>query len=364
MHGERKKIIVVDDNLADLASAKNILSGKYTVYPARSAEEMFNLLADRATDMILLDVGLPGQNGHDALRKMREDARWDNIPVICVTDKCDEDWETAGASLGAADYIVKPFSEALLLKRVEDQLTIAEQYVRLREFSENLEDLVRDKTHEVVELQSAIISSVAELIEFRDDVTGGHASRTQRYLALLIEEMQREHIYIDELNKWDMQNLLPSAQLHDVGKIAISDNILKKPGRLTAEEFEIMKTHAAVGVEAIDRIQQNPQNSAFLVHARLIAGSHHEWWDGSGYPDGLRGRDIPLQGRIMAIADVYDALISVRPYKSAIPTDEAREIIAAGSGTHFDPTLVRVFLNVADKFAQVVEEFHRATDTK
>jgi putative two-component system response regulator len=199
-----------------------------------------------------------------------------------------------------------------------------------------------------------VLNTVADLVEFRDDVTGGHVSRTQEYLKILLEEMIAGGVYMDEIYDWDLDYLLPSAQLHDVGKIAISDLILNKPDKLTHEEFEIMKTHVAIGVQAILKIEKNAEEHSFLKHARLIAGGHHEKWDGTGYPVGLGGKDIPLEGRLMAIADVYDALISKRPYKRPLSTDDARHIIEEGSGLHFDPILVEVFSKVAGQFAEIV----------
>jgi putative two-component system response regulator len=194
---------------------------------------------------------------------------------------------------------------------------------------------------------------VADLVEFRDKLTGGHINRTELYLKSLINGLIREGIYAEEVNIWDIDLFLHSAQLHDVGKIAISDLILNKPGKLTHEEFGIMKTHVTAGMGAIEKIMQNTNEHAFLQHAFLIAGTHHEKWDGTGYPSGLIGNEIPLEGRLMAIADVYDALISSRPYKEAFPHDEACQIIEEGSGTHFDPVLIDVFRLVKDEFKMV-----------
>ena len=208
-----------------------------------------------------------------------------------------------------------------------------------------------------MELQNAIISTMADLVEFRDKMTGGHVARTQKYLQILVEAMIKRGIYTDVVSYWDLKFFLLSAQLHDVGKIAISDLILNKPGKLTPDEFTIMMTHVPMGVDAIEQIMSKTSEHAFLNHAVLIAGTHHEKWDGTGYPVGLRGENIPLEGRLMAIADVYDALISVRPYKKAFTHEEACRIIEESSGTQFDPVLVEVFREVEDQFAQVVLEY-------
>ncbi|GHU27322.1 response regulator [Betaproteobacteria bacterium] len=353
---ERKKIFLVDDNMTNLTTGKAMLNEQYKVYPVPSADIMFNLLENIIPNMILLDIDMPDMNGYEAIKRLKSEPQWEEIPVIFLTSKTDEGSELEGLSLGAIDYVAKPFSAPLLLKRIENHLITERQKQQLKEFNTSLEEMVRRKTAQVFNLQNAVLSTVADLVEFRDDVTGGHISRTQKFLKLLLDKLVEEKIYSDEMSNWDMDYLLPSAQLHDVGKIAISDLILNKPGKLTDEEFNIMKTHVTIGVAAIKKIEQNAEEHAFLRHARLIAGTHHEKWDGSGYPSGLSGKDIPLEGRLMAIADVYDALISVRPYKKAFSTQEARQIIEKGKGTHFDPVLVDVFSKVADKFAAVARD--------
>ncbi|MCL1815281.1 MAG: response regulator [Treponema sp.] len=363
MENNRHKIILVDDNLTNLTMGRNLLKTFYEVYPAPSAAKLFEILEKIIPDLVLLDVEMPEMNGYEAIKKMRTDSRFMNTPVIFLTARNDESSELEGFDLGAADYISKPFSGPLLLKRIENQLLIVQQkkellasQAALADYADNLEIKVREKTREVINLQNAVLATVADLVEFRDKLTGGHISRTQLYLKALISELIREKIYAGEIAKWDMDFFLPSAQLHDVGKIAISDLILNKPGKLTPEEFDIMKTHVSVGVDAIEKIMANAEEHAFLRHALLIAGAHHEKWDGSGYPSGLKGDNIPLEGRLMAIADVYDALITVRPYKRAFTHEEACKIIEDGMGTHFDPALVEVFRTVADEFKRVLKK--------
>ena len=230
-------------------------------------------------------------------------------------------------------------------------------YWTLKNYANNLERVVCERTAEILQLQTAVLDTVADLVEFRDQLTGGHNERTQRYLQILTEELIRTNIYKDEVSQWNMDFLLPSAQLHDVGKIAIPDGILNKPCKLTQEEYEIMKKHATVGIDAVEKIMSKTDEHAFLRHALAVVGAHHEKWDGSGYPLGLKGRNIPLEGRLMAIADVYDALISERPYKRAFTHEEARRIIEEESGKHFDPVLVDAFRRVQDEFVKVVEEY-------
>ncbi|MCL2123338.1 MAG: response regulator [Desulfovibrionaceae bacterium] len=363
MDGARHKIIIVDDNMANLSMGRNILKSFYEVYPAPSAAKLFEILDNVVPDLVLLDIGMPEMDGYEAITRMKADARLADIPVIFLTGKSDESSELKGFDLGAVDYISKPFSGALLLKRIANQLLIVEQTRELRagraalqDYADNLEIKVRDKTREVIALQNAVLTTVADLVEFRDKHTGGHIVRTQRYLEAMIAELLRKGTYADEIRTWDMMFFLASALLHDVGKIAISDLILNKQAKLSPEEFEIMKTHVTVGVDAIERIMSNTEEHAFLRHALVVTGSHHERWDGGGYPLGLKGRDIPLEGRLMAIADVYDALVTVRPYKRAFTHEEACKIIEDGEGTHFDPVLVQAFRRVKGEFARAVLE--------
>ena len=210
------------------------------------------------------------------------------------------------------------------------------------------------KISELLKLHNAVLSIVADLVECRDEITGGHVARTQKYLYCLVEKLlEQGGVYAEEISSWDLDFVLPSAQLHDVGKICIGDGILNKPGKLTEAEYEIIKTHVALGVDAITRMEQATGDHSFFRHAKIFAGTHHERWDGKGYPNGLSGADIPLGGRLLALADVYDALISIRPYKQALPFREADAVMLAGSGTHFDPLLIDVFRAVSQRFADI-----------
>ena len=366
MENKRSRIILVDDLVPNLDQGRNMLKTFFEVFPAPSAEILFEILENVIPDLILLDIEMPEMNGYEAIKKLKADPHYSDIPVIFLTSKDDEASEMEGFDLGAVDYVTKPFSGPLLLKRITNQLLIVEQkrelletQEKLREYADNLEIKVKDKDAEVTDLQYAIISTVADLVEFRDKLTGGHIARTQRYLQAIIDEIIQEGLYATEISRWNMDFFFPAAQLHDVGKIAIADMILNKPGKLTAEEFEIMKTHVTVGVDAIEQIMKKTKEHAFLNHALLIAGTHHEKWDGSGYPVGIRGNNIPLEGRLMAIADVYDALVSERPYKEAYTHEEACRIIENSAGSHFDPVMIEVFKKVKDKFEQIARETKR-----
>jgi len=350
MKNEKKLVILVDDNPANLRIGKNVLAEKYTVATCPSAEKMFSLLENNNPAMILLDVDMPEMNGYDAIKILKSKPETKDIPVIFLTARSESDAELAGLSLGAIDYITKPFQPPLLLKRIEVHILVEDQRKELKYFNENLQKMVEEKTQSVIELQNALLKTMAELVECRDDITGGHIERTQRGIKILLEEIEKNGLYSEETKGWDVDLLLQSCQLHDVGKISIDDNILKKSGKLTEEEFNEMKKHASFGEQIIEKIETLAKESDFLDYAKIFAASHHERWDGSGYPRGLKGSKIPLLGRIMAIADVYDALVSERPYKEAFSHEEAVRIIIEGSGTQFDPSLVEVFSRTAGQF--------------
>ena len=362
MYAGRDRIILVDDNIANLDQGRSILRTFYEVFPAESAAKLFEILENALPALILLDVDMPGMNGYEAIRKLKADERFADIPVIFLTAKSDVHSEREGFDLGAVDYITKPFSPPLLLKRIENQIAIARKTKdlqasreKLTEYAENLKAMVQEKTEEVLELQNAVLATVADLVEFRDNSTGGHIMRTQRYMKVFVDKLLQDSAYKVEISKWDIDFFIQSVQLHDVGKIAISDLILNKPGKLTPEEFAIMKNHVTAGVDAIERILRNTKKHAFLDYALVICGTHHERWDGTGYPVGLKGYNIPLEGRLMAIVDVYDALISNRSYKTKLSHGEACRIIEEGSGTYFDPVLVEVFRSVEDEFARITQ---------
>jgi len=356
----RRKIMLVDDNKANLKIGKNILNKYYEVYALPSGNRLFECLKHVTPDLILLDIEMPGMNGYEAITILKADKKYADIPVIFVTAKNSEEDEFEGLTLGAIDYVTKPFTPLLLLKRIENHLLIQKQKANLQDFNDNLMKMAKDKTHQIFGLQNAVLSVVADLLEFRDNPTGCHVSRTQKYLQVLAEQLIKDGVYSDELLSWDMDYVLLSAPLHDIGKISISDTILNKPGKLTGEEYEIMKTHVQKGVEAIERIEKFGYFSEFLESAKLFAGMHHERWDGGGYPHGLKGQEIPLEGRIMAIADMYDALISVRPYKKAFSAEESARIIIEGAGAHFDPAIIAVFKKLTGSFADIARNYNDA----
>jgi putative two-component system response regulator len=280
-----------------------------------------------------------------------------DIPVIFLAAKAESDEELTGLSLGAIDYITKPLRPHLLLKRIEVHLLVETQRrelekkaAELKNFNDNLQKLVEEKTASIIDLQNAMLKTIAELIEYRDGITGSHIERSQKGIKILVEEIMKSGVYSEETKDWNVDLLLQSCQLHDMGKISINDSILKKPGKLDEEEFRNMKKHVTFGTRIIKKIETLAKESDFLRYAKVFAACHHERWDGTGYPLGLKGKEIPLLGRAMAIADVYDALVSVRSYKKAYTHEKKKKIIAKGNGTQFDPALVEIFIRSAEQF--------------
>ncbi|MDR0324684.1 MAG: response regulator [Oscillospiraceae bacterium] len=331
-----KTVFIVDDNDTNLMAAKIALDGTYRTFALPSAAGMFKLAEKIMPDLVLLDVDMPDIDGFEAMRMMKEDAKLKAVPVIFLTALIDTATEIQGFEMGALDFISKPFSPPVLIRRIQTHI--------------ETDRLIKDSQRAVHSIHNAAISVIADMVESRDKVTGGHIERTQTYLEILVKELVRRGIYTECIMSWDIELLLPSAQLHDVGKIAISDLILNKPAKLTAEEFDLIKAHCAEGECIIDRIIGKTKDDGSLNHAKRFAGHHHERWDGTGYPRRLSGENIPLEGRLMAIADVYDALVSERPYKRPFSHEQAVEIIKADSGTHFDPKIVEAFLSVAEDF--------------
>jgi putative two-component system response regulator len=345
---KRRTIFLVDDSITNLTMGRNVLTKYYNIATLESGERLLKMLEKTIPDMILLDVEMPEMNGYETIKIIKSKKETKDIPVIFLTAKTDSDSELEGLSLGAIDYITKPFSPPLLLKRIETHLELAN-------YNKHLQEMVEAKTKSVLELQNAILKTMAELVECRDDITGGHIERTTSYLGVLLNTLSARGLYEKEMASWNLNLVLQSAQLHDIGKIAVKDSILLKPAKLTPEEFEEMKKHTTFGEEVIKKMKNTVTEQAFLEHAEIFAATHHEKWDGSGYPRGIKGEDIPLQGRLMAIVDVYDALVSDRPYKKAFSHEEAVKIISDSRGGHFDPDLVDLFINISDEFKLLVE---------
>jgi putative two-component system response regulator len=341
-----KTIFVVDDNDINLSMAREALKGQYRVMTMPSADKMFAMMEKIMPDIILLDIEMPEMDGFEALQRLKETNP--ELPVIFLTSMKDSAVEVRGFEMGVIDFITKPFSPPVLQNRIKTHLDV-DGIIRERTLE------LHNKTIQLQELQNSLVFVLADMVENRDKGTGGHIERTAEYLQALIDELLARNIHTKELNEMDVDLLISSARLHDVGKIVVSDAILNKPGKLTNEEFTEMKKHAEEGERIIDQIVMRTNYvEEFLNSAKLFAGTHHERWDGKGYPRGLAGDDIPLQGRLMAIADVYDALVSERPYKKAFPADKAVEIIMENAGTQFDPVIADVFYSARDKFETIM----------
>jgi putative two-component system response regulator len=334
-----KTIFVVDDSDTNLSMAESALEDHYRVMTIPSVVRMFTLLEKMTPDLILLDIEMPEMDGFEALQRLKSSGLWSDIPVMFLTGRTDEEVEVRGFEMGAIDFVTKPFSAPVLLNRIKTHLDI--------------DKIIRERTAQLHRLQNSIVSVLADMVENRDKGTGGHIERTSVYIKILIREMKERGVYAGEMVGWDVDKLISSARMHDLGKISITDIIVNKPGKLTDDEYEMMKTHAVEGERIIDEIIAKTGEGEFLRNARLFAGCHHERWDGRGYPRGLKGEEIPLQGRIMAIVDVYDALVSERPYKKAFSDEEAVNIIMDNAGTHYDPEIANVFYEVKDLFKAV-----------
>lgn len=354
---EKPKIMIVDDSVTNLTIAKRALEESYQVIPVTSGSEALRLLVKVSPSLILLDVDMPGMDGFETIRRIKSSPATHSIPVIFLTAKDDSISELEGLRLGAVDYITKPFSIPLLLQRILLHIELINQRKKLEHYNLNLAEMVREKTEIIAELQHAIIHTLTNLIECRDGLTGSHIVRSEKYLEVLVESVLKSGKYQDEFSGLNIRTLLDSSQLHDIGKIAISDTILQKPGRLTPEEYEKIKIHTIIGEQAIKSAMQMTRDKTFLECAAVISISHHEKWDGSGYPYGLKGTQIPFVGRLMAVADVYDALVSTRPYKPSYPHAIASQIIISEAGKHFDPVLVDIFAENQHLFAQATNTF-------
>ena len=323
-------------------------------------------------DVILLDVMMPDMDGYQVLQALQADAATRDIPVIFVTAMDSVEGETHGLALGAVDYITKPFNPDIVLARVRTHIELAKARERLHDENAWLEREVARRTNENALIRDLSLSALACLAEVRDIETGHHILRTQSFVELLAHHLAGHPDYRAALAGERLEIIVRSAPLHDIGKVGIPDSILLKPGRLTSAEFEIMKKHPVIGADAITRAMAQAANSrsgdgalpggafAFMETAREIALSHHEKWDGSGYPAGLQGRQIPVSARLMALADVFDALSSRRVYKEPLAPEDVTRIIVAERGRHFDPVIVDAFLELRPAFAEVAQRFAEA----
>lgn len=350
--GEQKPaVLVVDDSRDNILLLNEILKKEYRVRAAADGAKALEAAEEAPPDIILMDVMMPVMDGYEACRRFKKDKALRDIPLLFLTARSGEADEQKGFALGAADYIVRPVSPEILTARMRTQLVLKKSRDLLEHQNRFLEEEVQRRTRDVSVLQEASIMALAALAETRDNETGGHLQRTKLYIRELARAMSRTKKYGAVLTPKKIGMIVLSAPLHDIGKVGVPDHILLKPGKLSAEEYEIMKKHTTMGRDAIlcaERLMGGTET--FLSCAREIAYSHHEKWDGTGYPQGLSGDEIPLSARLMAVADAYDAITTRRVYKEAICHERAADIIRSECGKHFDPDVVQAFLALQETF--------------
>ncbi|MBN2477497.1 MAG: response regulator [Pirellulales bacterium] len=365
-----KRILIVDDCTVNVEILHELLRDDYDLATAESGEDCLKKLRHFSPDLVLLDIMMPGLDGYEVCRRIKASPSGDFTQVILVSGKASARERVQGYQAGADDYIVKPFDHDELLAKVRLQFRLRETLeelwsanARIQQFNAQLEEQVHQRTAEVVATRDMAIFGLAKLAESRDPDAGEHLERMRQYSRILAEQLGREGPYVAQIDQAFIDDIYRSSPLHDIGKVGIPDAILLKPGRLTRDEFEIMKQHTTIGAEALRQAVEESACGSFLDMAIDIARHHHERYLGTGYPDGLAGDEIPLSARIVALADVYDALTSDRVYKSAFDPEVAKSMIEEEKGQHFDPDVVEAFRARYDDFLQVVASW-RAPETE
>jgi putative two-component system response regulator len=355
----RHIVLVVDDTPDNLTVLSDLLKDDYKVKLANGGAKALKLAAALPQpDLILLDLMMPDMDGYEVIARLKADPLTADIPVIFLTAKAEVEDEQKGLALGAVDYIHKPISPPIVLVRVKTQLTVNQARRLLSNHNAVLETLVKERTLELEQMRDATIHAMASLAETRDNETGNHIRRTQSYVVALARALKAHPRFSDVLTDANIELLYKSAPLHDIGKIGVPDRILLKPGKLDPDEWDIMRLHTVYGRDAIREVERYlGRSDSFLVFAREIAYSHQEKWDGSGYPEGLAGDEIPVSARLMAVADVYDALITRRVYKPAFSHEEAMDIMRKGRGSHFDPDVLDAFTSIEEEFRAIAGRF-------
>jgi putative two-component system response regulator len=374
MSASQEHILIVDDQLGNLLILEDLLGSEFQVHATQGGRQALDFLENSGrADLILLDVVMPEIDGYEVCRRVKEDPRWHDTPVLFISSLDSASEEAKGLSLGAEDFIHKPFSPPVVMARVRNHLKLGLMTRLLKQRNVDLEQLVVERTRqiltqsdelmqqkqELIAAQAATITAFCSLAEARDNETGNHIRRTQNYVKALAEQLRDHPRFREHLDDETILLLFKSAPLHDVGKVAIPDAILRKPGKLTPEEWTEMQRHAEYGYAAIAQAESElgEKQGCFLRFAREIAYGHHEKWDGSGYPQGLSDEVIPLSARLMAVADVYDALISKRVYKPAYPHEQAIAMILEGCGKHFDPDVADALRDIEATFREIARRF-------
>jgi len=344
-------ILVVDDIEINRLILTDILSEEYNIIEAadgfRALDILFN--GDAVPSAVLLDIMMPGMDGFEVLSMMKSNARTDRIPVLFITAADADTNETRGLQEGASDFISKPFNPDVVKARIRNN-------IQLKMYQDELEAMLEQKTAELVTTHERTLETLATIIEYRDLESGTHIRRTSELTKILVRAMLNTEHYNKQLTNANCNSIIKAVALHDIGKIGIPDNILLKPGALTSAEFEIIKRHCAIGHQIITTIAEDTVDDGnYLAFCKEICLSHHERWDGKGYPNGLARNDIPLSARILSVVDVYDALVNKRCYKPALTHEDALRLITEGAGTQFDPDIVAVVQTVAEKFRKLEE---------
>lgn len=351
MNNDQQRILIVDDVAENIQILLSTLKDDFMILVATNGKKAIEISKNEPQpDIVLLDIMMPEMDGYEVCKRLKSDELTKDIPIIFVTALNESDNEEKGLKLGAVDYITKPINPGLVKARVSNHL-------ELKQHRDNLQELVDQRTLELKYANEATVEAMGIVAESRDPETGGHIQRTKNYMRIIAQELSKNPKYSDVLTESMIEQLYYSAPLHDIGKISIPYHILLKPGKLDDSEMSTMKEHAIIGETTISDAQKRLSSSPILNIAKEIAGAHHEKWDGTGYPRGLKGENIPLSGRLMALADVYDALISKRSYKPVIEHEKVVKIIQDESGKHFDPDIVEAFLSSSENFREIAIQF-------
>lgn len=353
-NGARADILVVDDNVSNLQVLSDMLKREgYRVRQARTGDAAFNASASQRPDLILLDIMMPDVDGYEVCRRLKAERELKDIPVIFLSALSSTEDKVKAFQVGGADYVPKPFQFDEVKARVEMHLGLRKLQLETERYNRELQMLVSQQVKEIAESQMATIFALAKLAESRDDETGRHLEHVQELCEMLARQLLKQGEFPDVLDETYVDNLFHAAPLHDIGKVAIPDRILLKPGRLTEEEFEVMKTHTVLGAQTLEAVSRRYSHNSFIDMGVQIARSHHERWDGSGYPDGLHGDAIPLCARVMTVVDVYDAARSQRVYKPARSHQEVAGFILIEGQRQFDPRVVAAFRELESRFDRV-----------
>ena len=357
LHNRQKRIAVVDDSRSSALYIANVMATLgYAVQTYTNSLEALAELPNNVPDLLLLDIEMPHLNGYELCSRLKTMKTFNDVPIIFVSTMTDKNIKVKGFALGARDYVTKPFHDEELVARVRTHLQLSSLQRQQKEVNQTLQNLVAEQVEEISHAQMGTIKALATLAEHRDEDTGTHLFRVSEYCRTIGEALitQKKYAITSEF----VHTVAAASPLHDIGKVAIPDAILLKPGRLSSEEFDAMKIHTTVGAQTLRSVIGTDSHNRYIAIGAEIAISHHEKWDGSGYPHGLKGENIPLCGRIMALADVYDALRSKRCYKPEFSHKKASAIISESTGTHFDPVIGNIFQKAADEFADIWNRFN------